>query len=60
MNPTYAQSIRTLNKAAWDAIRASKGVVTSDQPEWDKLRQMCRDTDRMVDDLPSAVLQASE
>ena len=46
---TYAQAIRALNKAAYDAIRA--GGDTTALPDIDRhsLRLIAGETDRMVD-----------
>jgi len=46
---TYAQAIRALNKAAYDAIRA--GGDTTSLPDIDRhsLRLIAGETDRMVD-----------
>lgn len=50
---TYADALRALNKAAWNAVTASKGIVTPDNPDYQALRNLARETDRLVDELPS-------
>lgn len=48
---SYPESLRALNHAAWDAVHASKGIVTTDHPDYQALRALCRETDRLVDEL---------
>lgn len=49
----YAEALRALNKAAHAAVRSSKGIVTADSPDYQALRLLARETDRLVDELPS-------
>jgi hypothetical protein len=51
---TYAEALRALNKAAWDVVTASKGVVLSDNPDYRAIRELVRETDRLVDALPAS------
>jgi len=50
---TYHEALRALNKAAWNAVTASKGIVTADSPDYQALRNIASETDRLVDELPS-------
>jgi hypothetical protein len=50
---TYGEALRALNSAAWDAVTASKGIVTEGNPDHQALRLLVRETDRLVDELPS-------
>jgi hypothetical protein len=52
---SYAEALRALNRTAWDAVTASKGIVTEDNPDYRALRELARETDRLVDELPSRV-----
>jgi hypothetical protein len=58
-NLSYADALRALNRAAWDAVTASKGVVTEGNPDYRVLRDMARETDRLVDELPSRMADFS-
>ena len=53
---TYSEAIRTLNKAAYAAIRAGKD--TTDLPDIDRhsLRLIASETDRLVDYLTTSGL----
>lgn len=50
---TYPEALRALNKAAWNAVTASKGAVVESNPDYRALRELARETDRLVDELPS-------
>jgi hypothetical protein len=52
-NLPYAEALRALNRAAWDAVTASKGIVTEGNPDYRALRELARETDWLVDELPS-------
>lgn len=49
---TYAQAIRRLNEAAYDAIRTCADTVQYPDVDRQALREIARQTDRMVDEAP--------